>query len=38
MVSWRTLTSFRDTALNKLPKDTANILKEQREKGALYVC
>ena len=32
------LALVNDTALDKLPKDTANILKEQREKGALSVC
>jgi len=31
------LASVNDTALDKLPEDTANILKEQRGKGARSV-
>jgi tRNA A-37 threonylcarbamoyl transferase component Bud32 len=32
------LASVNDTALDKLPKDTADILKEQRGKGPRSVC
>ena len=32
------LASVDDTALDKLPKDTADILKEQRGKGLRSVC
>ena len=32
------LASVNDTALDKLPKDAANTLKEQREKGPRSVC